>query len=409
MEDKATKHLKWLLMMIMGLVLAAAGSAIAEEAEEEEIQHTESHQMVSHLHGEPEIISTDSEEFHTVVTVYDLYCLECGRVIQESYFTQEVKEAHTMQAVQIEPTCVSDGMAYEVCEICGYEGPRTVLPATGVHTFVTHDAVQPVCSEHDGCAAYQECTMCGLITDEAGEPLEEVAVIPAAPAHEFEMLVYEEPTCTQAGTMTQVCRLCGKEETIEAPALGHAYAWVTVSVPSPDAEGISEYACALCGDVKERKTVPYMQMMYNNTVTTLGPTTRDLIGGDLWNRVTPIDLGADGIFTYPMIASNRFTVGVASVVQADGWQVVTYQLNSEQFLVRSEVLAIYPNLESLRTGEGVVYASFGEPIDLRQYFPDDNRLILSIILKVDYDARGIGVEPFKLDPDAIEAMMALFD
>lgn len=405
MEDKATKHSKWLLMMILGLLLVAAGSAAAEE----EIQHDESHQMVSHAHGKSQILSTDSEEYHTVVTVYDLYCTDCGRVIQESYFTQETREAHTMHTVEVAPTCTVDGVTYETCDVCGYEGPKTVLPAPGAHAYITHAAVQPVCGEHDGCAAYLECAVCGQLVDEAGRELADVPVISAAPAHEFEMQVYEEPTCLQAGKMSQVCRLCGMEETVEAPALGHTYVWVTVSVPSPDAAGVSEYTCALCGDVKERKTTPYTQMMYNNTVTTLGPTTRDLIGGDIWNRVTPMDLSTDGIFTYPLIASNRFMVGVASVVQADGWQVVTYRLNSDQFRVRSEILAIYPDLESLRTGEGVVYAAFGEPIDLRQHFSDDDHLILSIILKVDYDARGKGVEAFQVDPEEIEAMLALFD
>ena len=378
-------------------------------AEEEPVEHLDSHQTELRVHGEPAVTCTDSGTTHTVTTVYDLYCLDCGCVIREIEAVEETEEEHTLVEESKEPTCMEDGYSFLRCTVCGYEGTRTIRSSLGGHSFVEYPALSPICGQRDGCPAYRVCAVCGVITDEEGEILDEPPVIPAPEEHQFELTLCEEPTCTQPGRMVRTCVLCGAEETVESPPLGHTYAWVTASPATPGVDGWEEYRCVLCGDVANTAVTHYAEMMYNNTATSFGPTTRELVGGTVWNRVTPIDLSADGVFTYPLVASNLYVVGTVSVVRADGWQVVTYALSAKTAEVLSENLTVYPNLESLKTGENAVRAAFGEPIDLNAHFHGDSHVILGVTLKMNYDALGVGVHDFTVDQAQLDAMMAMID
>ena len=181
--------------------------------------------------------------------------------------------------------------------------------------------------------------------------------------------------------------------------------------PTKTEDGEAVETCSRCGKELGRKKVPYAIMMYNNTICSLGPCTRDLIGGDDWYRVTPLDLSVEGSFTYPLIATNKFTVGTMTVTISNGAMTVTYKLNSNQFNVRSEALVFYSNLEALRkpTTENTFSFSFGQPIDIAQTFGEDTRVILSFFMKADYDQLGNGVYGFQADARQINEMVALID
>ena len=150
-------------------------------------------------------------------------------------------------------------------------------------------------------------------------------------------------------------------------------------------------------------------MYYNNTITSFGPMTRDLLGGGVWNRVTPLNLADEGMFTYPLIASNLYTVGTATVINEKGTQTISYKLNSPKITVHSEKLVIYPNLNALRTGENAVALEFGQPGDLKNYFGEDQQVLMAITLKADYDAYAYGIQGFKEDEELIAAMSDLID
>ena len=232
---------------------------------------------------------------------------------------------------------------------------------------------------------------------------EETVTVPAN-GHQWEAVSYVEATCVEEGEAKRRCRLCGEEETIVLSAFGHTY----VPLDSQDPEG--ESVCAICGAVKEaaeEKNKKNSHMYYNNTVTSFGPTTRELIGGSVWNRVTPVDLSKEGVFTYPLVASNQYTVGTATLVNGQEGQEVIYRLSSSNINVHSESLVVYPDLEALRTGEHARFFDFNKPIDLESYFGEDARVIIAITLKADYDADSTGISRFMADQKWIDQMMEM--
>ena len=598
MEETPTKKLLWILALTV-LLSCLCAAALAEAPEE----HTPSHRTEERAHGAPVIQKTDSQETHSVVTAYDLYCLDCGRVIEENVRTESAEQAHNWRVARVEPGCESDGEEIKICSACGME-IRQTLPQTGhqyagaamlmrrdngpvsvdgkligmvikaptctlsgsgtlvclhcqnaaqsvtipplghewgewtdvpvdpklvcvtdvkvsrkclacgeVETSVVSAApghqwqevarIEPTCIE-PGTSVLQ-CTVCGsgtqkpipvishvyadasqLVNQNAGNVMgtgeyagkiigrvtvpstcmatgsgtllcllcqnnartvtipkgehqwgafveqevppdmicvtpviatrvcencgeEDTQTISAAPGHQWTPVSFQEPTCTEPGRAVRECAVCHARETLETPAMGHSYMWLDVNTPSPSGSGIREYVCTTCGDVAQRQTIAYAQMYYNNTITSFGPMTRDLIGGAVWYRVTPLDISQDGVFTYPLIASNLYTVGTATVVIDQGVQTISYHLNSSRITVHTESLVLYPNAEALRTGENAVPVAFDAPITLNDYFGDDTSVIMSIVLRADYDAAGSGIQDFIPDQALIKKMIELID
>lgn len=597
MEDTITKKLCIILMILMAGCFGAAALA-----EDEPAEHNDSHQTIDRMHGDPSIMNANNPDGHIVWTNYDLYCLDCQRVIEENYKTSETLEPHAWTAERTAPTCEEDGLEIKTCGLCGAElqevlprlghrylnvsylsghgagavigtgefagkvigevitpptcqesgtgtlrcvrcqeaeqsvsiattghmwGPwedvtvppelvcvtdaqavrrcsvcgeeetKTVAPAAG-HQWQKDSVMEPTCVDegttvmkcsvchtektesipalgHTFCSpelfikqpagdvrgsgqyagkiigqiisasncmetgrGLAVCLRCQKATQEVTIPIgehrwtewetveipeneicvtdvtgvhhcldcgvEETQVLEKAKGHQWTAVSYSPPTCTEPGLAVRRCTVCGSEETIESPAMGHCYMWIESPANPSGGTRISEYKCTVCGDVKETKTIRDSVMYYNNTITSFGPTLRELIGGRLWNRVTPLDLAEEGIFTYPLIASNLYTVGTATVVNDQGVQQITYKLNSGRIIVHAESLVIYPDLESLTTGENAVSFSFDTPIVLSDYFGEDTQVIMAITLKADYDAKGAGILDFRVDQEQIDAM-----
>lgn len=272
-------------------------------------------------------------------------------------WAEETEEAHEWLVVQVDPTCTEDGFIRRTCVLCGYETVET-LPATG---------------------------------------------------HQWTAVSYTEPTCTQNGVAIRRCEVCGLEDRLETPALPHCYVWTEIIPPSGQGDGLSALQCVLCGDIAETQVIHPVEILYNNTITSYGPATRDLIGGSVWNRVTPIDLSADGVYTYPLIASDCYTVGTAMVVIEGSTETVSYSLSSDEIQIHSESLVVYPDLNALRTGENAVSFPFNQPIDIAAAFDGDTLVILSITLKADYNILDDGVQYFSPDESQIATMTGLLD
>ena len=62
----------------------------------------------------------------------------------------------------------------------------------------------------------------------------------------------------------------------------------------------------------------------NNTMGVAGISLRDKGITDKWYNVVPVDLTTNGIYEIPMIASNMFQIGTASVAVENGQATVTY-------------------------------------------------------------------------------------
>ena len=306
------------------------------------------HQLTLRL-GAVTAVEAVDENVHRTERAYDLFCVDCGEVVAHTDQREILAENHVFPEDGWKAQD-GTGIEYNRCAVCGYEIQREAAPC----------------------------------------------------AHQWSVESMQPPTCTEKGYLIRVCTVCGERETLESPEQGHAYEWV-----SGDG-GIREYKCLVCGDVKETAEEAN-EKMYNNTITSLGPTTRELIGGSVWNRVTPLDVSQEGVFTYPLIASNRYSVGLATVTLEDGVQTVSYVLNSRRIEVHSQSLIIYPNLESLRTGQDAVAFEFDQPIDLKEFFGDDRFLIMSITLKADYVLGDPDIQGFISDDGQITLMNELID
>ena len=350
---------------------------------------------------------------------------------------------YEIETVVDKPTCDKKGRNKLTCSLCKEDFILKDTPALG-HDFSGAPVVKDAtCEEagtktwtctHEGCtqtkvqtikklghkSTYKvtkeaTCTEAGTkdqVCERCGKVLKSNVKINKL-GHKLKDVVTKEPDCENAGTKNVVCERCNAvtQENVAIKKLGHKGVWVTVKKPTKTEDGEAVETCSRCGKELGRKKVPYAIMMYNNTICSLGPCTRDLIGGDDWYRVTPLDLSVEGSFTYPLIATNKFTVGTMTVTISNGAMTVTYKLNSNQFNVRSEALVFYSNLEALRkpTTENTFSFSFGQPIDIAQTFGEDTRVILSFFMKADYDQLGNGVYGFQADARQINEMVALID
>ncbi|MBR5109268.1 MAG: hypothetical protein IK099_03650 [Clostridia bacterium] len=334
---------------------------------------------------------TDSMETHAAVVTYDLYCVVCRRVVAENCRSEQCNEPHAWSAERREPTCSKEGSIHTVCTLCNkaYDETLPCLEHAWSEWEDVSDASLPVCERPQ--IKVRHCLACGR---------EEMNTI-SAPGHQWEAVSYTEATCTEDGSAVRRCVYCGQEDVIVLPAYGHTYVQMTGQ------DGSTQDVCALCGDVKEESKSASSHMYYNNTVTSFGPTTRELIGGSVWNRVTPVDLSQEGVFTYPLVASNMYTVGTATLVNQEDIQEFNYKLSSSNINVHSESLVVYPDLESLKTGENAVSFDFNSPIDLKACFGEDARVIVAITLRADYDPDSMGVRYFYADQNMIDQMMRM--
>ena len=69
------------MILLCAALLSLCAGGIAEETP---AVHDDSHHTVEREHGQPFAQKTDSMETHTLITSFDLYCEDCGRVIQEN-------------------------------------------------------------------------------------------------------------------------------------------------------------------------------------------------------------------------------------------------------------------------------------------------------------------------------------
>ena len=282
-----------------------------------------------------------------------------------------------------------------ICESCGQVVGISVRDIPVSHAFGEW-AQESAAS----CQAPETWTrVCALC-----EEKETKAVGQPKPHDWDEPVILREPDCENPGLACTDCKSCGSRQETALPALGHDRTERVITEPAKEQPGLTEVVCARCGALLESREVYYRQMMYNNAITSLGPSTRDLIGGQEWYRITPLDVTMDGTFTFPLIASNRYTVGSMTAAINRGTLTVSYQFNSSQFRVNSETLIIYPDLNTLRDPVQPSFYELNTPIDIRESFGDADVVLLSLLIRADYDAAGTGVSLFAEDESQMTAM-----
>lgn len=346
-------------------------------------------------------------------------------------------------------TCGTDGWTKVQCDYCDATSTN-VVKATGNHTWGKwQDVVKATCTtagsqiryctnkdcKENGAASqtqnvkalghkYKTTTVAATCTAKGSETticengcgyykFTEIAKLD----HTTVDVVTHPAFCKETGLKDVKCVVCGNtvKKDVVIPATGHKGKWIVTKAATATADGEKQLICQnfdskgnMCGEVLDKKTVKYSEMMYNNTITGFGPCTRDLIGGKTWNRVTPVDLSVDGTYTYDLVASNKYVVGTLVVTVANGTMTVNYELNATQIKVNEETLTIYANLDALKNGTGLT-ATVGTPIDVAANFGEDTKVIVAFAAKADYNAVGAGVSSFKADDAQLAALIANID
>lgn len=167
-------------------------------------------------------------------------CSSCGRS-----WTQTVgKTDHKFVRTHTAATCTEEGYTEQVCENCGLREITEKQPATG-HTW---GPVQVV-SGCGGAVETKTCTICGFTQTD-------VDVNDAAHQWESVMTIDKAPTCSEAGSRSYHCAVCGVtkgSETIPANPELHRWAeWQVTKKAQIGVMGEESRWCLTCKDVETR-------------------------------------------------------------------------------------------------------------------------------------------------------------
>jgi len=132
-----------------------------------------------------------------------------------------------------------------------------------------------------------------------------------------------------------------------------------------------------------------------------------------WYMFTPLDLTAEGVFSYPLVAGNALIVGNLVVTVAGGQLIVLYQAAPGVVTTR-EFFTLFPSLDAVQTVEIQLLSGqalpFGQPISIQDTFGDDRKVILYLNNIVDHDAAS-GLAAFIPDQfrEQMQALLPLLD
>ena len=191
-------------------------------------------------------------------------CEGCGKLFRDAEGSEEITaedipvaatgHAWGEWAVTKEPTETEEGEETRVCQNdSSHVETRTVPPKGHTHSMTKVEAVAATC-EQPGSIEYYQCEGCGRIfRDEAGtqELSAEDLVVPATGHDWGEWTVSKQPTETEKGEETRVCKNdASHTETREIDPAGHTHSLVKVDAVAATCEkdgNIEYYKCESCG------------------------------------------------------------------------------------------------------------------------------------------------------------------
>ena len=159
-------------------------------------------------------------------------------------YTDAEIDAAWKAVTTVDPTCATDGYTEYKNSLTG-KTKQEAIPATGKHTYEVTDNTDATCTEA-GSVTYT-CSVCGDTYTEETDLAE----------HTYEVTETTDATCTEDGSTTYTCSVCGDtyEETI--PATGHDNGeWTVTKNAGAFSTGTKELRCTVCGEVLETETIP---------------------------------------------------------------------------------------------------------------------------------------------------------
>jgi hypothetical protein len=162
--------------------------------------------------------------------------------IEGEHIHSEVTERRNV----IEATCTSEGSYDEVtyCALCDEElkTETVTLEKIDHEAADDRDGVETATCAQRGYTGDIICKYCGTVLEEG--------MVTTKLSHTYDDGVETiSPTCTDEGTMTYTCTVCGDTKTETIAALGQEHSYTkTVVAPTYTAEGYTLYECIYCGD-----------------------------------------------------------------------------------------------------------------------------------------------------------------
>ena len=98
--------------------------------------------------------------------------------------------------------------------------------------------------------------------------------VPVVHGHVWgELIVDEEPTCTEEGKGHYICEICGEREDTTVPTNGHTWGDMTVAVPPTcTEEGVGSHTCTVCGVTENAATIDPLGHDWGDLITDVLPT-----------------------------------------------------------------------------------------------------------------------------------------
>ncbi len=156
------------------------------------------------------------------------------------------KEKNIVVDSAILPTCIEDGLTEgSHCGKCGViVVKQETISATGHKWNDGTITTEPTCTEA-GSKSYH-CTVCGEKTD--------ITIIEAMGHKWNNGAIPTEPTCTESGIKIFVCDSCAAMKIEELTANGHTWNAGTVTInPTCIQKGVKTFECDSCGATKTEK------------------------------------------------------------------------------------------------------------------------------------------------------------
>lgn len=164
--------------------------------------------------------------------------------------TDPCAEGHTWEErVLRENGHLRQGLAEQVCTVCGLKGSQRLLPREE-HTFLSA-VPRAATAEQEGVLA-NGCTTCGEVYYSVIPKL--TAEQAAAPDcgegnHDFEEVLLDESNCRHCDATLEICRVCGATgEAHPFQLMAHVFETEVLQPATAEQEGRQEHRCTVCNE-----------------------------------------------------------------------------------------------------------------------------------------------------------------
>ena len=201
------------------------------------------------------------------LTVVCTLCLLCAVCVFGFAACEDNNSEHTHSygafAVVKAPTCTEKGVRAAVCSTCGNVETEEIAE-------LGHDYGEWVVTQEPTCIAKGvETRVCSR--DETHTETRTVAEL----EHDYQADV-TAPTCTERGYTTYTCTRCEDSYVGDyTDKIPHDYEWTTTKEPTDTEDGIKTGVCKVCGDTIT-KIIPSLSHVHDYTETVIEP---DCING----------------------------------------------------------------------------------------------------------------------------------